>query len=41
MRFGEAFECKDSFFVGIGLLGLLDRVVFRMGLPGSVFIDGI
>ena len=37
----KRFECKDSFFVGICLLGLLDRVVCRIGLPGSVFIDGI
>ena len=34
-------DAKIVFFVGIGLLGLLDRVVCRMGLPGSVFIDGI
>ena len=34
-------NAKIVFFVGICLLGLLDRVVCRIGLPGSVFIDGI
>ena len=34
-------HAKIVFFVGIGLLGLLNRVVCRIGLPGSVFIDGI
>ena len=34
-------NAKIVFFVGIYILGLLDRVVCRMGLPGSVFIDGI
>ena len=34
-------HAKIVFFVGIGLLRLLDKVVCRMGLPGSVFIDGI
>lgn len=34
-------NAKIVFFVGIGLLRLLDKVVCRMGLPGSAFIDGI
>ena len=37
----KRLHAKIVFFVGIGLLRLLDRVVYRMGLPGSVFIDGI
>ena len=37
----KRLDAKIVFFVGIGLLRLLDRVVYRMGLPGSVFIDGI
>ena len=34
-------HAKIVFFFGIGLLRLLDKVVCRMGLPGSAFIDGI
>ena len=37
----KRLDAKIVFFVGIGLLGLLDRVVCRMGLPCSIFIDGI
>lgn len=37
----KRLDAKIVFFVGIYLLGLLDRVVCRMGLSGSVFIDGI
>ena len=37
----KRLHAKIVFFIGIGLLRLLDRVVCRMGLPGSVFIDGI
>ena len=37
----KRLDAKIVFFVGIGLLGLLDRVVCQIGLPGSVFIDGI
>lgn len=37
----KRLDAKIVFFVGIGLLRLLDKVVCRMGLPGSAFIDGI
>lgn len=37
----KRLHAKIVFFIGIGLLGLLDRVVCRIGLPGSIFIDGI
>ena len=37
----KRLDAKIVFFVGICLLELLDRVVCRIGLPGSVFIDGI
>lgn len=37
----KRLNAKIVFFVGICLLGLLDMVVCRIGLPGSVFVDGI
>ena len=37
----KRLHAKIVFFIGIGLLRLLDKVVCQIGLPGSVFIDGI